>query len=138
MAAVLATLVGCSEPPPLPDLELTVEKSAPPAPRAAERRPISDKKPYQINDYLIYPVKWNKVEDVAPTLQQLLQARYGAGVVVIPHIATNKLLIYLPPPQERERAGARGGSSGVRAPSSVAPRRTATRGRGTVSRGRTR
>ncbi len=122
-----AALTSCSS-PPHPD---RVGSEQPVDGRGAEslrreQRPISDTHPYQINDYLIYPVKWHKVEDLAPTVQELFQARYGPGVVVIPHIPTNKLLIYLPPPQERERAGATGVRSGLRAPS-----------RGGTTRGRT-
>ncbi len=94
-----------------------------------EPRPISDTHPYQINDYLIYPVKTQKAEDLAPVIQELFQMRYGPGFVVIPHVPTNKLMIYLPPPQERERAGATGVRSGLRTP---------TRGAGTTRGGTTR
>ena len=78
-------------------------------------------------DKIIF-LKRNKVEDVAPTVQELFQARYGPGVVVIPHIPTNKLLIYLPPPRERERAGATGVRSG----------RTSSASRGTTRGSTTR
>lgn len=101
-----AVLTSCSSPPPPLDREPVGRRGDESVRR--EERPISDTHPYQINDYLIYPVKHSKVEDLAPTVQQLFQARYGPGVVVIPHIPTNKLLIYLPPPRERERAGATG------------------------------
>ena len=119
-------LASCSSPPPPPDREPVGRRGDESVRR--EQRPISDTHPYQINDYLIYPVKWNKAEDVASTVQELFQARYGPGVVVIPHIPTNKLLIYLPPPQERERAGATGVRSGLRTPSPT---------RGGTTRGRT-
>ena len=95
-----------------------------------ESPPISDTHPYQINDYLIYPVKWGRAEDVAATVEALFQARYGPGVMVIPHVPTNKLLIYLPPPQERERAGASGRSglrSSPRSPSPTSTVRGSTR-----------
>ena len=29
-----------------------------------------------MNDYLIYPVKWGRAEDVAATVEPLFQARY--------------------------------------------------------------
>ena len=67
----------------------------------------------------------------ASTVQELFQARYGPGLVVIPHIATNKLLIYLPPPQEREKAGATGARSNLRTPTT----RGAARGRTISGRG---
>ncbi len=73
-------------------------------PRTAAARPISDTHPMGINDYLIYPVKWGRAEDVAQTIEPLLRSRYGPDVRVIPHVPTNKLLIYLPPEHLRQRS----------------------------------
>jgi hypothetical protein len=146
VALFLATVAAsCSSAPSRADRGITAapEEIATPRrdqPVEHEQRPISDTHPYQINDYLIYPVKWTKVEDLAPTVQELFQARYGPGVVVIPHVPTNKLLIYLPPPQERQRAGAAATGAGavgagVRAPVTTGARGTAARG--SAARGRT-
>ncbi len=109
-----------------------------------ERAPISDTHPYQINNYLVYPVKWSRAEDLAATVEPLFRERYGSGVVIIPHIPTNKLLIYLPPPHLRQREGARTGSgSGMRSGLPGSASRGVT-GRGStgrsstgISRGRT-
>ncbi len=100
-----------------------------------ERAPISDTHPYQINNYLIYPVKVGRAEELAATVEPLFRERYGSGVVIIPHIPTNKLLIYLPPPHLRQREGARAGSGS--ASRGVTGRGSTGRSSTGISRGRT-
>ena len=90
----LALLAGCAAE--------TAKRPSREAPRREPRSsqtpqpPVSDTHPLQLNDYLIYPVKWQRAEDVAATLEPLLQARYGPEAQVIVHQPTNKLLIYTP------------------------------------------
>ena len=57
----------------------------------------------RVNRTLIYPCRWLRAEDLAPTLRPLLETRYGAGVRIVPHAVTNQLLIYIPPLHEQER-----------------------------------
>ena len=131
-SALASALAGCSSPPEEP-------KSSWKAPESARTwvadagRPISDTHALQLNDYLIYPVQWGRAEDLAVTVEEMLRARYGNGVRVVPHTPTNKLLIYVPPYHEREeRSGARAptsSSAGGRAtrPRSGTPRSTRSR-----------
>ena len=87
-----------------------VPESAAAAQRRSERssvpsaRPISDKYPMQVGDYLIWPVKHDRAEDLAATLEPFFRSRYGDAVRIVPHIPTNKLLIYIPPPHLRDDA----------------------------------
>lgn len=56
----------------------------------------------RVNRTLIYPCRWLRAEDLAQTLRPLLESRYGPGVRIVPHVVTNQLLIYIPPPHEQE------------------------------------
>ena len=58
----------------------------------------------RVNRTLIYPCRWMRADDLAVTLQPLLESRYGRGVRVVPHAGTNHLLIYIPPLHEQEHA----------------------------------
>ena len=85
----------------------------------------------RVDRTLIYPCRWLKADDLAMTLQPLLESRYGNGVRVVPHAATNHLLIYIPPLHEREHATRRavstastGRSRTVRSPSTTTSRRS--------------
>ena len=85
----------------------------------------------RIDRTLIYPCRWLKADDLAVTLQPLLESRYGNGVRVVPHAATNHLLIYIPPFHEREHTTRRavstastGRSRTVRSPSTTTSRRS--------------
>jgi len=57
----------------------------------------------RINRTLIYPCRWLRAEELAVTLQPLLESRYGSNVRVVPHPVTNQLLIYIPPLHEQDR-----------------------------------
>ena len=83
-----------------------------PAPKVREERARRERQQEDEDDYavrinrtLIYPVQWGRAEDLAETLQPLLEASYGPGVRVIPHVATNHLLIYLPPREVLDSPG---------------------------------
>jgi hypothetical protein len=115
-------------------LALAVGCSTAPAPKVREERARRERQQEDEDDYavrinrtLIYPVQWGRAEDLAETLQPLLEASYGPGVRVIPHVATNHLLIYLPPREVLDSPGggrmpATGGTrSSRRAPSRAAP-----------------
>ena len=96
LSLVLALIVSCSSPPP------PKRQTAEPQRRSStEQRPISDTHPYRINDYIIYPVKWQRAEDVAVTIEPLLKARYGPEAQLIVHQPHHKLLHYAP---RRDRA----------------------------------
>ena len=101
-------------------------RSAPAATAPAEPWPESEIS--ATRHFLVYPVKWGRAEDLAATLEPIIQARYGSAARVVPSVETNKLFIYIP--SEREASAAAGG--GARAPgSSPAPaaRRRAGTGR---------
>ena len=85
----------------------------------------------RVNRTLIYPCRWLKADDLAVTLQPLLESRYGNGVRVVPHAATNHLLIYIPPFHEQEHTTRRavsiastGRSRTVRSPGTTTARRS--------------
>jgi hypothetical protein len=103
----------------LDDLDYPPLKYAPPR---EERRPIYAK---QINDTLIYPVQSGRAEDYAETLRPILENRYGSGVLIIPHAATNQLIIKIPPYDPEDLRNGGGRSAG----------RTGTAGRGSARAG---
>ncbi|MBI4606066.1 MAG: hypothetical protein HY721_29215 [Planctomycetes bacterium] len=70
------------------------------APRASAE--ASQEPAVRVNRTLVYPVRHGRAEDLAVTLEPLLVAMYGPGVRVVPHVHTNRLLIYVPPREERE------------------------------------
>jgi hypothetical protein len=79
-------------------------------------------------NYLIYPVRWGRAEDLAQTLEPILQARYGTEARVVPHIESNRLFIYIPsgrPDPTGTRAGQGTGPTGGRAAGRTSGRRGA-------------
>ena len=56
----------------------------------------AERNPVRAGDYLIYPLKWRKAEDVAFELYLLLYPKYGPFLQIIPDPDNNQLLIYLP------------------------------------------
>lgn len=102
---VLGVVLSCGcatsdHPVATPPVEAEVGEAAP-------RRESSIREPVhavRYNRTLIYPVRWGRADELAATLQPLFESTYGPGVRVIPHLATNQLLIYLPPLAEREPA----------------------------------
>ena len=87
-----------------------------------------------INRNLIYTPRWTRAEDLATTLQPLLDNMYGPSALVLPHTASNKLVIHVPDEREREHGGAaasartRSGTRGQPA-SAAAPRAGSRTGR---------
>lgn len=101
---------GCASPEPPkeePRSEMPRRESKPPEPIV------------QAGRYLIYPMKWLRAEEAAETLRPILESRYGPGVNIVPHVPTNKLIIYIPSQREQEMVRAQGGA-GV--PAQTAPR----------------
>ena len=89
-------------------------------PRSEPRRESKPPEPIvQAGRYLIYPMKWLRAEEAAETLRPILESRYGPGVNIVPHIPTNKLIIYIPSQREQEMVRGQGGA-GV--PAQTAPR----------------
>ena len=85
-----------------------------------------------INRNLVYTARWGRVEDLAVTLQPIVENLYGPGARVVPHTASNKLFVYLPDPYEREHGAPRGeGGSATRG----RPRGTPSAGGRSVGRG---
>jgi hypothetical protein len=82
---------------------------------------VVDKTP-ALNDIIIYPVKTGRAEDLAATLEPILLGRYGPGVTVIAHTATNQILIKLPNAEDREAF--------QRQPQATTRPRSGTRGQG--------
>jgi hypothetical protein len=71
-----------------------------------------------IGQHLVYKGQWTRADDLAYTLQPLVEGIYGPAARVVPHGPSNKLFIYIPTPREREAAAGRtAGPGGVpRAP----------------------
>jgi hypothetical protein len=74
----------------------------------------------QAGRYLVYQVEWLRAEEVAETLRPILESRYGPGVNIVPHVQTNKLIIYIPSQREQEMVRGQGGAPGI--PAQAAPR----------------
>jgi hypothetical protein len=102
---------GCATPEP-PKEEPRSEMPRPKEP--PQRAPV-----VQAGRYLIYQVEWLNAEEVAETMRPILESRYGPGVNIVPHIPTNKLIIYIPSRREQEMVRAQGGAPGV--PAQTAP-----------------
>lgn len=58
----------------------------------------------RVNRTLIYPCQYHRAEDLAATLQPLIETQFGAGAFIIAHAETNHLFIYIPPFHERQNA----------------------------------
>ena len=67
------------------------------APTPVSITPPPERTPVRAGDYLIYPLKWRKAEDVAFEMYLLLYPKYGPFLQIIPDQENNQLLIYLPP-----------------------------------------
>lgn len=106
---------------------------------------VLDRKPVFVGRTLIYPVRHERAEDAAAMLQSLYP--YAR---IVPHLATNSLLIYMPPRREIEQM-MRGGATGpagqptaaqpARPPQGVQPQAVQPQSRqssSSMSRGRTR
>ncbi len=91
----------------------------------------------RVNRTLIYPCQYLRAEDLAATLQPLLQTQFGPGAFIVPSAETNHLFIYIPPAHERQGAARRATPPGVRSGSGrLSPTRsTGTRSTGTRSTG---
>jgi hypothetical protein len=88
-----------------------------------------------INRTLIYTPRWTRAEDLATTLQPLLDNMYGPSALVLPQTSSNKLLIHVPDERERERGGT---TASARArPTARGQPGSATSPRGGSGRGRT-
>ena len=57
----------------------------------------ASEEPVFTRNYMIYPLKWERAEDVAATLDPVLKSRYGPEARAVPHIPANRLFIYIPP-----------------------------------------
>jgi hypothetical protein len=122
-AALALSLSVCSCAGPPSRAEALPEGEPPSASRAVPAAPaLSETTRVETfaasRGYLIYSVQWGKAEDLALTLEPIVQARYGPAARVVPHVPTNKLFIYLPSPREQDAAGATRGIS----PAPGAPR----------------
>ena len=103
---------GCATPEPPkeePRSEMPRRQNEP-----HERAPV-----VQAGRYLIYQVEWLRAEEVAETMRPILESRYGPGVNIVPHVPTNKLIIYIPSRREQEMVRGQGGAPGV--PAQTAP-----------------
>jgi hypothetical protein len=106
LAAAALAPAGCAsrkaaddEPVPLVEEPPRQKEPAPPDP------------PVQAGRYLVYQLKWLRAEEAAETLYPLFESRYGPGLKIVPHIPTNKLLIYVPSRREQEQL--QGGGAGA-------------------------
>jgi hypothetical protein len=110
LAAALGLAPGCTAPPPR---ETETARELRERLEEFHRRDGSgtQQEPYTvavINRNLVYSARWGRVEDLAVTLQPIVENLYGPGARVVPHTASNKLFVYLPDPYEREHGAPRG------------------------------
>jgi hypothetical protein len=115
LALPAAFLVGCSS----PSQPVRPEEKAPLAHRA--RRPEAEPSQSRATSWgrrtLLYPVRWGRAEDLAQTLEPILERMYGPGARIVAQRESNSLLIVLP--ERDETLG--GQQGGARA---APPRRT--------------
>jgi hypothetical protein len=95
----LALVVSCAGPAARPPARAPAPRPTPPAPPAAAG---AGEEPILIGRTLIWPVRHGHAEELAATLQPILERQFGPGVVIVPQMASNRLLIQLPSPRERE------------------------------------
>ena len=107
---LLVAMAGCAAPREPP-------REPPPAPVVPAVRPEPEPT-LAGNDILVYPVKNGRAQDLADTLLPLLQAMYGPGVRIVAHAPSNKLLVYLPPREDRQQFV---GAGGARSPAVSPP-----------------
>jgi len=110
--AVCSIACGCAS----PEAPKEEERSEMPPP---QKRPDPEPKVVQAGRYLVYKVDWLRAEEAAETLRPILESRYGPGVTIVPHIPTNKLIIYIPSRREQEMVRNQGGAP--RVPAQTAP-----------------
>ena len=97
LAASVALATSCESPSrKVPAEAPEVAARSVPAPAAAPGQ-VASERPVFTDNYMIFPVKWGRAEDVAASLDLVLKSRYGPEARVVPHIPTNKLFIYIPP-----------------------------------------
>ena len=109
LAAAALSPAGCASPKPADDEPVPLVDE-PPRPK----EPAPPDPPVQAGRYLVYQLKWLRAEEAAETLYPLFESRYGPGLKIVPHIPTNKLLIYVPSRREQEMM--QGGGAGARPP----------------------
>lgn len=149
LLAVCAVSGGCQSSPGVPadsepprrELSLSEKRDA--AKRVARRKARA----VAVNRHLIYTPRWTRAEDLATTLQPLLQNMYGPSALAHAHVASNKLFVYMPDEREREsgstgatrsrgatRSTGRGGGRTQAPPTTGTGSRTGRSQRGTTGR----
>ena len=105
--SLLSLLASCAQPPARP--REAPRSAAPPVPAA----PVAEHT--LVGRTLIYPVRHGRAEDLAAVLLPVLDRRFGPGVRIVPQVGSNRLLIQLPTPRERELVqSSRPGAAGRR------------------------
>lgn len=77
----------------------TVEsrEEAPPAPRAPfEDATGASEAGWVGRELQVFPVRWGRAEDLAAVLEPVVQSLYGPEARVVPHVASNKIFVYIP------------------------------------------
>jgi len=75
------------------------------SPAKGEKGEESERKPYRVGDFLVYPLQWRNAEETAFRLYMILYPKYGPYLQIVPDPNTNSLLIYLPPESLRPTGG---------------------------------
>lgn len=101
LAALVLALGGCSPRRSLrPDYARRLDAPAD-TPRATSSvespRPRAETGPgteraVQVGRYILFRLHWTRADDMAATLAPILQARYGPGAAVVPHVPSNTLI----------------------------------------------
>ena len=97
---------GCSAPPP-PEEAPPPRKRKPPSPGES-----GDVVAVGVGRHLIYQGQWSRADDLAYSLQPIVEGIYGPAARVVAHGPSNKLFIYIPTPREREAAAGRAAGAG--------------------------
>lgn len=129
LAAALGP-AGCASPKVAEEIP---REEPPPAREPAPREP-----PVQVGRYLVYQLQWLRAEEAMETLLPIFESRYGPGIRIVPHIPTNKLIIYVPSRREQEmmQGGGGGGAPVPQTGQGMGQQRVPQTGQAPISRSR--
>jgi len=123
-------------PTPYPELARAHARRAAAQSRAEPTAESDEKAAYTLTDrYLVYPVAWGRADELAATLEPIIQARYGPEARVVAHSPSNRLFIHIPAGRP-DPSGSRATSTPQAAatPQPAASPRTTSSPRGTATR----
>lgn len=99
--ALVLALGGCARGRSFHRDEARARRAAAEAPRATasversrsrEEAGPGTARAVQVGRYILFRLHWTRADDMAATLAPILQARYGPGAAVVPHVPSNTLI----------------------------------------------